>query len=259
MVSLYYEVSENMTIKYITVGIDISKKKFDAALLKDDKLKHKSFRNDKQGFSALTKWIIEHGGDQVHICMESSGVYGEAVAEHLHDAGFTLSVVNPVRVKGYAQSELKRIKTDKQDAGMIARFCFAHRPEHWHPQPKEIRQLRDLVRRLEALNNMRQQENNRLEAATWIVEEQLDRHIAYLEKEIKDTKTLISRHIDSYPNLKNKKQLLESIPGIGEATIMSFYRNSMMSVSSEMLRPWQPSLVSLHGFANQAHHFESAA
>lgn len=219
MVSLYHEVSENMTIKYITVGIDISKKKFDAALLKDSKLKHKSFRNDKQGFSALATWIVEHGSGQAHICMESSGIYGEALAEHLHDAGFTLSVVNPARVKGYAQSELKRIKTDKQDAGMIARFCYAHQPEHWHPQPKEIRQLRDLVRRLEALSTMRQQELNRLEAAAGIVEEQLNRHIAYLEKEIKDTKALINRHIDGHPDLKNKKRLLESIPGIGEATI----------------------------------------
>ncbi|MBD3671260.1 MAG: IS110 family transposase [Gammaproteobacteria bacterium] len=219
MVSLHYEVSANMTTEDITLGIDISKKKFDVALFRSGKLKHKSFHNDKHGFEYLAKWLADHQATKAHVCMESSGVYGEDLAEFLYDSGFQVSIVNPARVKGYAQSELKRSKTDKQDAGLIARFCAAHRPEPWQPQAKEIRQLRDLVRRLEALNDMRQQELNRLEAAVGIVEEQLNRHISYLEKEIKETKALINQHIDNHPTLKNKKQLLESIPGIGEVTI----------------------------------------
>lgn len=78
--------------------------------------------------------------------MEARGIYGEALSEFLYDAGFTVSIVNPARIKGFAQSKLLRTKTDKADAGLIARFCLALQPQPWSPQPQEIRQLRDLVR-----------------------------------------------------------------------------------------------------------------
>ncbi|MDH5360671.1 MAG: IS110 family transposase [Gammaproteobacteria bacterium] len=208
-----------MTTDVIALGVDISKKKFDVALLKNDKLRHKTFKNETAGFEYLLEWLEKQDVTYVHVCQEATGCYGEALAEFLFDAGFAVSIVNPARVKGYALSQLKRSKTDKQDAGLIARFCAAMGPELWQPQPKEIRQLRDLVRRLEALNDMRQQELNRLEAAIGIVKEQVERHVSFLDKEIKETKNLINQHIDNHPELKERKQLLESIPGIGSATI----------------------------------------
>ena len=202
-----------------TLGIDISKKKFDVALLQGGKLKHKSFNNNQMGFEALLGWLQRHNALDAHICMEATGIYGESVAHFLHEAGIQLSVVNPARVKGFAQSELVRTKTDKADAGLIARFCAAMNPESWVPQPKHVRELRDLVRRLEALLDMRQQERNRLEAAPGVISEQLNEHIEYLEKAIKETKRLINEHIDNNSDMRDNKRLLETIPGIGEATI----------------------------------------
>jgi len=202
-----------------SLGIDISKRKFDVALLRDGKLKHKSFSNDRKGYDSLVEWIRHHDGVDAHICMEATGVYGEPLAEHLHDVGFRISIVNPARVKGFAQSELVRTKTDKADAGLIARFCAAMTPELWEPTLKKVRQLRDLVRRLEALIEMRQQERNRLEAATGVVSQQLQQHIEYLDDAIKETKRLINKHIDDDSDMRENKRLLESIPGIGEATI----------------------------------------
>lgn len=202
-----------------TLGIDVSKKKFDVALFGNTKLKNKKLTNDAKGFESLVQWLDKQDAMSVHVCMEATGVYGEALSEYLYDAGFTVSVVNPARIKGFAQSELLRTKTDKVDAGLIARFCHAMHPKAWSPQPKEIKQLRDLVRRLDALKDMHQQERNRLEAASDIVEVQLLRHIDYLNREIQETKQLINQHIDNHPDLKNRKRLLESIPGIGEATI----------------------------------------
>ncbi len=48
---------------------------------------------------------------------------------YLHDAGVCVSLVNPARIKGFAQSELRRTKTDKADAGLIGRFCASMNPE----------------------------------------------------------------------------------------------------------------------------------
>lgn len=203
----------------VVIGIDISKRKFDLALLRNAKLKHKSFPNTSAGHRALIEWLQQLGVTAAHACLESTNVYGEALAECLHDHGYTVSIVNPARVKGFAQSELARTKTDKADAGVIARFCAALHPAHWTPDPAEIRELRALVRRLEALMNMRQQEINRLHVAPPVVAETGQAHIDFLDRSIRETKQRIRDHIDNHPDLKHKKDLLTSIPGIGEATI----------------------------------------
>jgi len=202
-----------------TLGIDISKLTFDAGLLTQKKFYHRSFKNDRRGFTALLKWLSKHPCGAIHVCLESTGVYGEKLSEFLYDHEFSVSVVNPARVRGFAQSELTRTKTDKQDAGLIARFCAAMKPDLWSPQAKEVRELRDLVRRLETLNQMRQQERNRLEAATDIILDALNQHIEFITEQINSTKDKIDEHINNHPDLKHKKALLKTIPGIGDATI----------------------------------------
>jgi len=127
-------------------------------------------------------------------------------------------VVNPARVKGFAQSELSRTKTDKADAQLIARFCSAMQPEPWQPLAPEVKELQSLVRRLEALNDMLNQERNRLETADDIVKDSIERVITHLEQEIKATRKLINNHINHHPDLRGKRDLLESIPGIGPTT-----------------------------------------
>jgi transposase len=205
--------------EYPVLGIDVSKKKFDVALPRDEKYKTKSFGNDAKGFKALEEWLHRLGADRVHACMESTNTYGERLAEFLHDAGSVVSVVNPARIKGFAKSELSRTKTDKTDAKPIARFCRAMKPTPWTPDPLEIRQLRSLSRRLDALVEMRQQEVNRLDVASEVLQPGLKEHIGQLDNAIKQTKDLIKDHIDNHPALRHKKMLLESIPGIGEVTI----------------------------------------
>jgi len=201
------------------VGIDISKKKFDLALLREGKFKHKVFPNTASGHKTVIAWLHKNKVEAAHLCMESTNIYGDLLAEALHDAGYIVSIVNPARIKGFAQSELSRTKTDKTDASLIARFCQAMAPAPWVPDPQEIRELKALVRRLEGLMSMRQQEVNRLEVAPEIIAADIQQHIAYLDGEIKETKKRIQQHIDNHPDLKQKKTLLESIPGIGEATI----------------------------------------
>lgn len=202
-----------------TLGIDVSKRTFDVALLSNNKFKHRKFQNTRAGHTALLAWLEQRNAGDVHVCMEATGIYGEALAEWLYDHGLSVSVVNPARIKGFAQSEQLRTKTDRVDAGLIARFCASLEPEFWQPQPLEVRQLRDLVRRLEALNGMHQQERNRLEGASELIADQLNDHIAYLQGEIKNVKALIEQHIDNHPDLKQRKSLLQTIPGIGQVTI----------------------------------------
>ena len=105
------------------LGIDIAKKTFDAALLQGAKLSVGHFDNDAKGFVKLSRWVSDQGADQFHACMESTGVYWEPLAVHLHQARQRVSVVNPLRIHGFARTELARNKTDREDAARIARFC----------------------------------------------------------------------------------------------------------------------------------------
>lgn len=107
----------------VVLGIDMSKQKFDAALLVGGKLKHKSCKNSPDGFEVLSQWLRKQGVDRLHACLEATGSYGDELALYLYDAGHTVSIVNPARIRGFAQSELLRTKNDKMDVGLIARFC----------------------------------------------------------------------------------------------------------------------------------------
>jgi transposase len=98
------------------LGVDIAKRKFDVALLINDKLKHKVLTNNEEGFEALMAWLRKQGVDHVHVCLEASSTYGDELATSMRDAGHTVSIVNPARIKGFAQSELMRSKNDKVDA-----------------------------------------------------------------------------------------------------------------------------------------------
>jgi transposase len=79
--------------------------------------------------------------DHLHACLEATGSYGDELALYLYEAGHTVSIVNPARIKGFAQSELIRTKTDKIDSGIIARCCLAIKPQTWIPPTPELRAL----------------------------------------------------------------------------------------------------------------------
>lgn len=202
------------------LGIDISKRKFDACLINDaGKLRHRAFPNTPAGFSQLSAWLAKQQAERVHACLEATGAYSEALATYLHEAGHEVSVVNPAQIKAYARSRLSRAKTDKADAALIAQFCAERRPPRWSPLPQEVRELQALARRLDSLLEMRQMESNRLEvAATEAVRESLAGHLAYLDGEVARAEQLIRAHIDSHPGLRGQRDLLLSIPGIGETT-----------------------------------------
>ena len=203
------------------IGIDISKLKFDLCLLRENgKLKHKVFSNTASGFAQLSAWLEKQNIERAHVCMEATGTYGEALATYLCDAGHRVSIINPASIKAYAQSRLSRTKTDKVDATLIAQFCLEREPPAWSPPPREVSDLQALVRRLESLLEMQQMEVNRLDAGVSAeqVRDSLSEHIAYLTEEIKRTESLIRDHIDRHSTLREQRELLVSIPGIGNTT-----------------------------------------
>lgn len=206
------------------VGIDVSKNKLDVVLRMNGKAKSKALKNNVEGFQELIDWLHKQKvePETVHFCMEATGVYSEPAALWLHDAGLAASVVNPSLIKGFGQAENIRNKNDQIDAALIARFCESRRPELFVPPPKEQRLLKGWGDRLLALKDIRQQEQNRIEAHTFAGETELaasiQEHVTWLDKKIAELEKEIDDHIDRHPSLKNDAELMTSIPGIGRAT-----------------------------------------
>lgn len=215
------------------LGIDVAKAKLDCALLTSKgKFKHKVIDNSVKGFKTLEAWLAKEAGEswtQTSVCMEATGVYWEAVAEHLALQGVKVSVINPAQIKAFGVSRMARTKTDKADAKLIAEFCCERKPEAWQAPSQAEQTLRAMVLRLDALQAMRTQELNRVDVAREPIKAGIQSHILWLDTQIKALEKEIRQHIDGDPDLKNKRGLLDSIPGVGERTIanlLAFYASS---------------------------------
>src|SRR5579863_1432275 len=210
-------VGGETTMPDAILGIDIAKANFHAVLLHDGGEHSRSFPNNAKGFTQVVHWLHNRKVRHVHACLESTGAYGDALAIALHEAGHVVSIVNPARVKGFAQSELARNKTDALDAGVIARFCKALVPPSWTPPSPEIRALQALTRRLSSLIDARAQELTRAETPGMVgpVAASIRAHIEHLNGQIHALQTQISDHIDQHPSLREQRDLLASIPGLG--------------------------------------------
>jgi transposase len=151
--------------------------------------------------------------------MESTGSYSIPLAEFMVNQGYLVSVVNPAKIKAFSKSELSRAKTDKADAKLIARYASTLHPTLWTLPPDNIRKLQALVRRVEHLLEMIQMEQNRLETADSTVIASINAVLTLLEAELKATRKAICEHINNDPELKARRDLLITIPGIGEASV----------------------------------------
>jgi transposase len=203
------------------LGIDIAKDKFDVALHQDGKIiVSGQFDNTPAGFKKLRAWLKKKAGQSVWACMEATGRYGDALALYLHEQNYQVSMVNPARIKKYADSKLQRNKTDKLDAKLIADFCWTQQPVLWTPPPPEKRQLKELVRRRNALVNERTREKNRLKSGfeSDLVHESIQNHLDFLTQQIAKLEGQIQTHIDQHPTLKRDRELLTSINGIADKT-----------------------------------------
>ncbi len=203
------------------LGIDIAKATFDVMLVREaTSSQHAQFANSSQGFNKLRRWLKKRQVAQVHACLEATGRYGEMLADWLYQQGHDVSVVNPARIKAYGESQLRRNKTDKADAALIADFCRTQNPLLWSPPDPSWRELNSLVRHLEDLTVMRQQERNRLTSGVGspTVLDNLKTHITFLDQQIEQVKQRIQDHLDQHPKLKQQKDLLISIKGIGPLT-----------------------------------------
>src|SRR6266498_4941304 len=202
------------------LGIDLAKLTFDATLLSSTGAQpYHSFPNTPEGFMALQTWLEEHNVTELHVCMEATNIYWEALASWLHECGYTVSVVNPARIKGYAQATMQRNKTDKLDSAIIASFCAKHQPSLWQPASQEQRRLRALTRHRDDLLQTQLQQQNRLRDTTdELVRSSLESLLLAIVSQLETVQEHIAQQLREQESFQTNLALLTSIVGIGAVT-----------------------------------------
>lgn len=238
-------------MNFQALGIDISKNKFDCALIRDigsSKIKTKALPNRLEGFNQLTEWLYKNIGEDLSllkIFMEATGVYHEALAEHLHEKGIAVYLFNPADSAHYAKYDSLH-KTDKADSQSLARAgidrLMHHKVRQWQPAAPHIKRLNALLARLDALQSDLQREDNRMEKAGFSsVPEAVSQSISTMQINLKQQISTITQeieqHIDRHPDLKKDRALLRSIPGVGEVVSLrmtALYHSKDFTSASQM-------------------------
>jgi transposase len=209
---------ETSSAPLICVGIDVSKDKWDAHILPDNKAL--SIPADAEGLKKLLKFLPKPG--TCLIALEASGGYEADVMCDLQAEGHLVARVNPRQVRDFANGMGQRAKTDALDAKVLALFALKMEPVPSEQVSQQRRELTALVVRRRQLIAMRTMESNRLlQARVKKTRKNVEKTLAFLERQIEEIETAIARLIDHHDEWKPKVELLTSVPGIGPASAAS--------------------------------------
>lgn len=198
-------------------GVDVSKDVLDVAIGEG---KHFQVSNDEPGFEALAEKLCP----ETHLVMEATACYHQAVAIGMIERGFSVSVVNPLVIRRFAQMRLRLAKTDKADAEIIRRYAETEKPSPWSPPHAYVDQAREINGAVALLIRQRTALKNKIQAISCkpgefrIILRILHKQVASIDAQVKTLEAAMEQLL-----LTHEPALLQrlcSIPGIGKKTAM---------------------------------------
>jgi len=203
-----------MSQSSVFIGIDVSKNQLDVAV----RPHHVFFSvtNNDAGIQDLVQRCVEL--QPVSIVLEATGGYENMVALALGAAGLPISVINPRQARDFAKALGKLAKTDKIDAATLAHFAQLLDPLPLPLATAEQEELSSLTTRRRQLVEMITMEKNRREHVPPHILSYIQRHIAWLQSELKQLERQINDVIKKTPMWQGKIKILQSVPGIGSVT-----------------------------------------
>jgi transposase len=219
------------------IGIDISKKTFDAAILRlsaPNVYVHQCFSQSKEGYKSFLQWLQEQDvviNNEVLICMEHTGIYINGVVEYLAAINATIWVEMPLRIK--KSMGLQRGTDDRLASISIAQYAFRFRDlaKLWKPADAAIEQLRHLVaqrdRLVSSITQLSVPVNELKDSGNIIQARELSKlqspAIKGLEKSLRQLEKTIDSYIDKDAKTKEIIGQVSSVKGVGKQTAMALY------------------------------------
>lgn len=198
----------------IFVGIDVSKRWLEVCV--HGETGSQKLGNDADGLITLLEGM--RGVQPELIVFEATGGYESRAVQALSAAGWPVAVVNPTRVRRFAEALGVLAKTDKLDAQMIAHFASVVQPTANGRQTPLEEQLAAGVERRRQLLVVLTAEKNRLSTCPDCVRPDIEAHIAWLEERIEHLEDEIQTCILMRPEWQQRAELIDSVPGVGPVT-----------------------------------------
>lgn len=197
------------------VGIDVSKATLDVYL--EPSGQRWSSANHQSGIAQLVDKLKVF--EIALVVLEATGGLEQAVAQALFQAGIGVVVTNPRQIRDFARAIGKLAKTDRIDAQVLARYGQAVRPQVRALASQAARDLQQSVLRRQQLVEMISAERNRSSIAkSPSAKIQIDRHIEWLNEEVKQLDEQIQAQLDQSQQWQQQQQILQSVPGVGRVT-----------------------------------------
>lgn len=204
------------------IGIDVAKSSLEVAI--HNQAQPFSFPNHEKGIQKVVDQIKKLSPSLV--VLEATGGFELMLVAALSLAKLPLVVVNPRQVRDFARATGQLAKTDAIDAKVLAHFAAAVKPALRQLQDEDLVILKDLVARRQQLIEMLTAERNRLGMArNRTVRENIQAHIEWLQKELDGTDISLRHQIEASPVWREKDNLLQTVPGVGDATSATLLAN----------------------------------
>ena len=204
------------------VGIDISNEVFDATMKHSSGLVRKQFSNTKTGHRQFIRWAL-YQARSARICLEATGIYHLQLALTLdRHPDVEVMIVNPCAARRFAQAHMVRAKTDAVDADGLLQFIQRMAFQPWSAPREELLQLQSLAHRVAQLDKEVIRERSRLHAArragphTRPVQQDIQAHIAQLQRRLERMRSRAYRVVNNDPQLADDARIVKTVPGFAE-------------------------------------------
>jgi len=193
------------------IGLDVSKDTLEVAVRPTEE--RKTFANQEDSLSLLIDFVKPFSPRL--IVLEATGGLEKAAVCALAVAGLPVVVVNPRQVRDFAKAKGILAKTDKMDAGVIAQFGEAIRPEIRPLKTEEAQKLDALLSRRRQISQMITAEKNRLQSAPVWTRKDIQSHIAWMQKALDQFNQDLDRMVKESSIWRAKDEILQSVKGVG--------------------------------------------
>lgn len=204
--------------EFRVIGIDVSKDTLEICFLPD--FIRFEVSNNEEGILRIAEYAKKEKADMV--LLEATGGYEILLVSSLSMEKLPVVVMNPRRIRKFAEAMGFLAKTDKIDASVIAAFGVQiHPPIRLLPEEKYCL-LSQLIARRRQLKDMLTMEQNRLSPSIGDMRKNVEEHVRYLEKGIEKAEKKIRDEIEKSPLWKQKSDIMESVKGVGPVLSSTF-------------------------------------
>lgn len=230
-----------------TAGIDTAKGKLDIAI--HGQAGVLVVDNTPAGWKKLSAYLAEQQVRRVGI--EATGGYERGVTRHLQAAGLLVVVFQPLQVKAFASLNLRRAKSDRLDAALIAACAFMLDAGNKLPPDPRLDALADQLTFIEQVEeDIVRAKTRREHTPPGRLARMLDRDIKRLQKRRADELRRLIAELARHDDLGARYDLVLSVPGIGPRTAVALLVR--MPELGQVTREQAAALAGLAPFVHQS-------